>query len=97
MNNRSNGTSTVSCQMHRRSRSRQAEIQSFRRELARLDHLQDHVLDVVAERLLDVIGLQEEPTGQVEAAVEQPAVLVRINHDCVQDTMGGRGIATTTV
>ncbi len=85
MNSRSDISYVVPCQMHRRSATRLAEQQALRRELARLDNIKDHVLDVVADRLLDVLDL---PAQEAPAPELCEPVLVRINPDCVEQTVG---------
>jgi hypothetical protein len=85
MNSRSDISYVVPCQMHRRSATRLAEQQALRRELARLDNIKDHVLDVVADRLLEVLGL---PVQEAPAPEFCEPVLIRINPDCVERTVG---------
>lgn len=93
MNSRSDISYVVPCQMHRHSATRQAEQQALRRELARLDNIKDHVLDVVADRILEVLDLpaQEAPCrsplrGENPELCEP--VIVRITPDCVERTVG---------
>jgi len=85
MNSRSDISYVVPCQMHRRSATRLAEQQALRRELARLDNIKDHVLDVVADRILEILDLPDQETPVPELC--EP-VLVRINPDCVERTVG---------
>ena len=85
MQSRTDISYTVSCQTHRRSATRQAEREALRRELARLDNIKDHVLDVVADRILEVLDLPvpEAPTPEL-----CEPVIVRITPECVERTVG---------
>lgn len=68
---------------HRRNQCRQREIEAAQAELASLDRGSDEVLDVVAARLWQVLGLDAELERQKERArtrvapSDGPAVCVR--------------------
>ena len=98
MNNSSRKSFVVSCKIHRRSRTRKAELEAMRRELARLDNIKDHVLDVVADRILEVLNLPiAEPANSTPAIDHADALTVRISPDCVERTVGQPRVSTAGV
>jgi len=65
----------------------------MRRELARLDHIQDHVLDVVVDRLLDVLDLPESaPKAKPSVHEMKGLALVHVDPACVERTVE-RGVS----
>lgn len=54
----------------------------MRRELARLDHIKDHVLDVVVDRLLEALDL---PEPQPKPGLVEPKPLrLHVAPDCME-------------
>lgn len=97
MKNRSGVVLVLPCEPHRRSQTRLSEIQAMRRELARLDHIQDHVLDVVVDRLLDVLDLPTAPPASKSPIAEiKGLTLVHVDRDCVERTVD-RGVSPAGV
>lgn len=83
---------------HRRNQCRQREIEAAQADLAALDRVSDEVLDVVAQRLWQVLGLDAELERQKAKATnrvapsEGPAVYVR--PEAIKAATGASPLAT---
>lgn len=98
MHNRSIDSLALPGFIHRRSRTHKAEMQAFRRELARLDHIQDHVLDVVTDRLLDALDIRDpEPAQAVEHDQSPVSLEIRVSPGCLEQTIGSMRLPTANV
>jgi hypothetical protein len=90
MNHRSGISFVLPCEPHRRSLAKQAEMRAMRRELARLDRIDDHVLDVVVDRLLEVLDLPE-PQPATRVIEPKTLTLVHVAPECVERTVERAG------
>lgn len=60
----------------------------MRAELARLDNIRDHVLDVVVDRLLDVLDLSDpKPASELPIREPKGLTLVHVDRACVERTV----------
>ncbi|MCL4220687.1 MAG: hypothetical protein KJZ65_04890 [Phycisphaerales bacterium] len=82
---------------HRRSQRRQREIDAARADLAALDRVSNEVLDIVARRLWEALGMDAELERRREAArtraapTDAPAVHVR--PEVIEAATGARPLA----
>lgn len=83
---------------HKRTRTRKAEIEAARARLSQLDRAGDEVLDVVARRLWDALGLdaeyerirREKQAGKLPIPRELGGFKVHVKPDAAE-TLTGRG------
>ncbi len=83
---------------HRRSQCRQREIEAAQADLAARDRVSDEVLDVVAQRLWQVLGLDAELERQKDKArsrvAESDAPTVHVKPEAIEAATGATPLAT---
>lgn len=83
---------------HRRSQCRQREIEAAQANLAALDRVSDEVLDVVARRLWEVLGLDDELKRQREKARSGvspgDAPAIHVKPEAIEAVTGANPLAT---
>lgn len=83
---------------HRRSQCRQREIEAARADLAALDRVSDEVLDVVAQRLWEVLGLDAELERRRQMArnraTQADAPAVHVRPEVIEAATGAAPLAT---